>query len=425
MKKLRRFVSRTVFIWGLFANLPPSFFLVKQMPWLDVLARALSPVTAVLSILITPLNIWRRDGLASLMGLLGGGLALRHIQQTTAPQDDHFSAAFGPDWQSHIPAEVASRMQQRRYTPLPPTPPQADWQRDVVIGRHEETGDPLLADLWQPAVGVPRSGLAILYLHGSAWHYLDKDYGTRPFFNHLAAQGHVVLDVAYTLAPKAQLRAMVADVKRAIVWLKENAPRLQTSKVVLMGGSAGGHLAMLAGFTPNHPVFQPDDVGDADTSVTAVVSFYGISDMVGLHEDMAAMKSPPAEMEAPVTRFFRRIRLLPPDGEFTAPAQFMPNLLGGLPDEVPGEYQIGSPLAHMGRQCPPTLLINGAHDFGVYTYHHREVYAGLRKLGVTAVHIELPLTEHGFDLIFPRISPAAQSAWYDTDRFLGLVAGSW
>ena len=41
-----------------------------------------------------------------------------------------------------------------------------------------------------------------------------KDVGTRRFFRHLAGQGHVVMDVAYTLAPRAQLRAMVADVDR-------------------------------------------------------------------------------------------------------------------------------------------------------------------------------------------------------------------
>ena len=424
MKRLRRFASWTIFCWGILANLPPSFHPLRQaLAGLDMLARALSPVTAVLGAIITLLNLWRRDGVGALLGLLGSGLALRHIQQTTAPHD-YFTPAFGPDWQSRIPAELAQRMQQQRYTPLPPDPPQAVWQRDVQVGCHEETGEPLLADLWQPPVGVPHSGLAVLYLHGSAWHYMDKDFGTRRYFNHLAAQGHVVLDVAYTLAPKAQFLAMLADVKRAIVWLKENAPRLGTTKVVLMGGSAGGHLAMLAGFTPNHPAFQPADLGDADTAVSAVISYYGISDMVRVHEDMADVPGVPVWAETAVTNLFRRIRMLSPDAAFLAPDQFMPALLGGSPDEVPGQYQLGSPLAHMGRHCPPTLLINGVHDYGISVSHHRDVYAGLRRVGVTAVHIELPLTEHAFDLVFPRISPATQSAWYDTDRFLALVS-SW
>jgi acetyl esterase/lipase len=60
----------------------------------------------------------------------------------------------------------------------------------------------LLCDLWQPPENVPPSGLAFIYMHGSAWYLLDKDVGTRPFFSHLAAQGHVVMDVAYRLAPE-------------------------------------------------------------------------------------------------------------------------------------------------------------------------------------------------------------------------------
>jgi hypothetical protein len=33
------------------------------------------------------------------------------------------------------------------------------------------------------------------------------------------------MDIAYTLSPRAQLHAMVADVKRAIAWIKAHAGR--------------------------------------------------------------------------------------------------------------------------------------------------------------------------------------------------------
>ena len=52
---------------------------------------------------------------------------------------------------------------------------------------------------------------------------LDKDLGTRPFFAHLASQGHVIMDVAYRLAPETDMMGMVHDVKRSIVWMKEHA----------------------------------------------------------------------------------------------------------------------------------------------------------------------------------------------------------
>ena len=43
-------------------------------------------------------------------------------------------------------------------------------------------GRELLCDLWQPPEGVRPSGLALIYLRGGAWHWMEKDFGTRPFF---------------------------------------------------------------------------------------------------------------------------------------------------------------------------------------------------------------------------------------------------
>jgi acetyl esterase/lipase len=102
-----------------------------------------------------------------------------------------------------------------------------------------------LCDVWQPPDGVPGSGLAFIYFHSSAWYLLDKDFGTRPFFRHLAQQGHVVMDVAYRLAPEADMTGMLGDIKRAVVWMKDNAARLMVNpqRVVVGGGSAGGHLS--------------------------------------------------------------------------------------------------------------------------------------------------------------------------------------
>jgi hypothetical protein len=38
------------------------------------------------------------------------------------------------------------------------------------------------------------------------------------------------------------------------------------------------------------------------------------------------------------------------------------------------------------------------------------------------LHVEYPQTEHAFDLILPQISPPAQAALYETERFLALLA---
>ena len=96
-------------------------------------------------------------------------------------------------------------------------------------------------------------------------------------------------------------------------------------------------------------------------------------------------------------------------------------LLGGTPNEVPELYRLGSPINHVGPHCPPTLLLQGAHDMGGMVPDVRHLHWTLRQAGVPSVYVEFPDTEHGFDLIFPKWSPAAQAATYDTERFLALM----
>ncbi|RLC78559.1 MAG: alpha/beta hydrolase [Chloroflexi bacterium] len=393
-----------------------------------LLAGALTPFLALAGSLGALLGLARKDRKMTWAGLFGAAVAVRHVINVTAPHDG-FARAFGANWQSRIPPELRSHLLPKRYTPIPADPPKAIWQRDVVIGSHVETSDPLLADVWQPPDGTPRTGLTIIYLHGSAWAYLDKDMGTRRFFRHLTGQGHVVVDLAYTLAPKAQLLAMVADVKRAIAWLKINAAEygVNPERIVLMGGSAGGHLSLLAAYTPNHPELQPADV-ETDTSVRAVVSYYGPPDLRATHDHFQAysdLLTGKTRLErmiiANLELFYHRIRLLPPEGKVVSPANVLPGLLGGAPDDVPELYRLGSPINHIGPHCPPTLLLQGDHDLAGMLPDVRRLHRALREAGVASVYVEFPDTDHAFDLILPKWAPTAQAATYDTERFLALM----
>ena len=58
---------------------------------------------------------------------------------------------------------------------------------------------------------------------------------------------------------------------------------------------------------------------------------------------------------------------------------------------------------------PTTLLLQGLHD------HITSVD------DVPVVYVPLPAVEHAFDLCLPRVSPPAQSALYDVERFLAVV----
>lgn len=401
--------------------------------WIPKLfAGALSPFIALLGALAALLGASSRARLAALAGGLSAGAAARYVRQVTTLPDDPFTEAFGPDWPARIPPERQARLLPRRWVGRLPQVPEPRWERDLPFWTIPDSGRTLLCDVWQPPAGVAPSELAFLYFHGSGWYLLDKDFGTRPLFRHLAAQGHVVMDVAYRLYPETDIPGMVGDVKRAVAWIKAQAGRygVDPARVVLGGGSAGGQLALLAAYAPDHPRLTPDDVRDADRSVRAVVGFYALPDLRAayyhLHEERSRLgRVPPPDWgkrDAPLLRAIFR-----GDYERLGMAKVrddvrMDWLLGGSPEEVPDEYTLLSPISHIHPGCPPTLLIQGADDVATPVAAADDLARRLRAAGVPVVNRIFPHTDHGFDLTLPEISPPAQSALYDLERFLALLA---
>ena len=246
---------------------------------------------------------------------------------------------------------------------------------------------------------------------------MDKDMLTRLFFHHLIAQGHTVMDVAYRLCPEVDIYGMIGDVKRAIAWMKANASRygVNPDKIVLGGGSAGGHLALLAGYTPENPELTPGDLKNADLSVCGVISYYGPTDMLAEYqhtnqERLLSDDLPPVSIG--------------PDSTLTVlPATWrMDALLGGWPKDALPTYQLASPSTHVHPDCPPTLLIQGNQDFITPVGATCALYTRLLESGVPAINVVFPWTDHAFDILLPQINPAAQSALYDVDRFLALLS---
>lgn len=69
------------------------------------------------------------------------------------------------------------------------------------------------------------------------------------------------------------------DVRNAIQWLKDPAKtyNIDPGRIALLGGSAGGHLVELIGYSANTPTAQhPEGPGP---KLKAVVAFYGWSDL--------------------------------------------------------------------------------------------------------------------------------------------------
>ena len=350
------------------------------------------------------------------MGVIGAGMATWYVWRCTW---DHkgFEKAFGVDWKDQIHSEQIKHMVQKRWTWFlkMSASPEPSFERDVVFWTAPDTERELLCDIWRPA-GGNLSGLGLVYLHGGGWVAGDKDFLTRPFFQHLVAQGHTVMDVAYRLSPEVDIYSMVGDVKHAVAWMKANALEfgVNPEKVVLGGNSAGAHLALLAGYTPGHPDLTPEDLITTDLSISGIISYYGPTDLQAAYEPW--MNSNPQLNLAPISIGTR----IDPS-EAMQYAGRLDIVLGGTPQDIPDTYQLVNPTTHIHSGSPPTLLIQGNIDILTSLDGTNAFYTKLIDSGVPAINVVFPWTDHMFDLILPQINPAAQSALYDVDRFLALL----
>jgi len=391
-----------------------------------LIAGALSPILGIVGGLGALLGLARQDWKMMGAGMLAAGAATKFVTDIPSSEDG-FEQVFGPGWQEQVPESLKPRMLPRRLSVLAPAPGATIWQQDIVYGKSPATDANLLADVWEPHLSTPRSGLGLVYVHGGGWRIGTKDMGTRPFFRQLAGQGHIVLDIAYTLWPDGDIPNMIREVKTAVLWFKENAATygVDPDKIVVMGGSAGAHLALMTAYTSDHEAFQPVSPA-ADDSVCGVVAFYPPADFLAWQDqfgtDEPFSKAPGGSIaEAALTRLFAvGNESLEPEKK-AGFQDMVAQMFGGTMEVIPETYRLLSPISHIGPHCPPTLILHGSDDVFRLTPAVRRFYQELQSAGVPSILVEFPHTEHAFDLIFPTISPVAQAANYDVERFLALL----
>jgi acetyl esterase/lipase len=408
---------------------PLGLYLVAEKAWavgyVPIIA-AVSVALAVVGALFGSLWIAIPAGVAA-----AGALAVIVRVGSVRPA---LSGALGVGWADRIPPERRPRMVGRWWTGRLRSDPEPRRQRDVPFATVPGTDRVLLCDVWQPPVDVPASGVAVVYLHGSAYYILDKDFATRPMFRHLAAQGHVIVDVAYRLFPETDVPGMVADAKRAVAWVQRQSAELGIGpdRIVLVGGSAGGHLALLTAYAHDDPVLTPSELAGSDPQVCAVASLYGQVDLAEMYRHTSQDKicrpddrrpdwtAPPSRA---LVRMFgtnaARLRL-----QFMTYAGRCDWLMGGTPSEVPERYAQVSVLSHIDHDCPPTLLMHGRHDEMAPVTAVRQLKDRLDEAGVPAAAVYLPHTDHMFDLVATRWSPAARLAFHVLERFLAVISVS-
>lgn len=221
----------------------------------------------------------------------------------------------------------------------------------------------------------------VLVIHGGSWR--SGDHTQLPKWSRfLAGLGYLVASIDYRLAPQHRFPAPVDDVKAAIAYIKAHATELGTDpeRFVLMGRSAGGHLAAVAAYTVDDPVIK------------GLISFYGPFDLAWGWDE---------------------------PGWILPTQEILGQYLGGRPSEVPEAYKTAQVVDLARPGLPPTLMIQGQADVLVSPLHNDKLSARLKPAGVPHQVVKVPLATHGSD--FNMSGPFGQISTYAVERFLSKV----
>jgi acetyl esterase/lipase len=155
-------------------------------------------------------------------------------------------------------------------------------QNGIAYANHD--GVELSGDLYLP--NGAKSAPALVAVHGGGWVA-----GVRGAFQYwgpfLAAHGIAVFSISYRLAIKSKtFPQAVQDVLAGVQFVRGNASTfgIDSSRIGLIGASAGAHLAALAAlsgkkFTGSYP---QDAFASVDTGVKALIGVYGIYDVIAM-----------------------------------------------------------------------------------------------------------------------------------------------
>lgn len=247
-----------------------------------------------------------------------------------------------------------------RELPIPDT---VEVTRGVEYGQGGDVS--LQLDVYAPK-GLKQQAPGLVFIHGGGWKGGKREdyhyYGVR-----FAEKGYVVATITYRLRDVALYPAAVQDAKCAVRWMRKHAAtyHIDPDRIAVAGGSAGGHLSMMVGYSSDVPDFEgTGGHNDASSRVQAVVNLYGAVDLT----------TPYARSHSLVTNF-----------------------IGKSYDEAPDVYKAASPLTYISGDDPPTLTFHGTLDDLVPITQADTLDAKLNQLGVSSRYERIEGWPHAMD----------------------------
>jgi len=204
----------------------------------------------------------------------------------------------------------------------------------------------------------------VIYMHGGFWAAGTKE-GALTAIMPWMEMGWNVVNVEYRLARVALAPAAVEDCLCALRFINNQAKTydIDTTRIVLTGESAGGHLSLTTGIIPETAGLDRECAGAPLPKVAAIINWFGITDVYdvieGPHRANAAMQ-----------------------------------WFAALPNREDLARRV-SPLTYVRSGLPPILTVHGDADTTVPYQHAVRLHEALNKAGVTNQLVTVPGGKHG------------------------------
>jgi acetyl esterase/lipase len=214
-----------------------------------------------------------------------------------------------------------------------------------------------LLDIYLPETGDGPFP-TIIAIHGGAfWGGEKNDMQVAAYFEFIP-EGYALVSVEQRLCTalpgggydkQGLFPNAVHDFRAAIRFLRANAAtyKLDPTKFVTAGGSAGGYHSIMGAVQPNNPALYDNSLGwaDVDGSVQAVVDWFGVGDLV---------------LQSELTENTPGMKL--PDGTEMKMDNFADIFLGVNARENPNLAAFAGPDLWVDKDVPPVMLQHGIAD---------------------------------------------------------------
>lgn len=228
-------------------------------------------------------------------------------------------------------------------------------------------GKSLQMDIYRPYNMVKPAPL-LVFIHGGGWKGGNRaDYLV--YLLSFAKKGYITATVSYRLLKDGPYPACAEDLTDAVKWVMANGEKYgyDPQRVALIGGSAGGHLALLAAYQwkSKNALKGSDSLTQERPRIKAVVDIYGPVDLT--------------------TDYARNHPLVT-------------NFLAHSFSESPELFREASPIRYTDKNDPATLILHGTSDNLVPLSQSISLKARLDSLGVPCVYRPVPGWPHAMDV---------------------------